>query len=242
MSDLSVNVCAFLGCGRPRRGNQEYCPAHCQQLVRGKELSPITRQSQMGKQCVFPDCERGVKAKGYCGPHYQQHLAGIEMKPLRHNNEGRECLVPGCERVAVTKGYCHTHYMFQRRLNPTALEKDRSSARRRYAADPSGQKNRYLLCYFGISLREWDEMFASQGGVCAICQKPETAVIKGKVADLAVDHKHDHDCVHTGVQKACPECIRGLLCRDCNTMLGKVNDDIAVLRRAADYLEKLQDT
>lgn len=237
MSDLSS--CSFDGCDKPRKGNQQYCSAHCQQLVRGGPLRAITRESQLGKQCSFDGCERGVKAKGFCGPHYQQHLAGGELKPLRHQNEGRECLNPGCADVAVTKGFCHTHYIFQRRLDPATLERERENGRKRYAEDPDAQRNRQFNSKFGISLREYNEMLSSQGGVCAICCRPETAIIRGRaVAYLAVDHDHGHDWAHTGAQKGCTDCIRGLLCRDCNVVLGKIGDSVEWLRNALSYLEK----
>jgi len=57
---------------------------------------------------------------------------------------------------------------------------------------------------------------------CEICGKSEEE--EGK--RLALDHCHKTDKV------------RGRLCGDCNTTLGKFNDDPMLLRKAADYLEK----
>lgn len=65
-------------------------------------------------------------------------------------------------------------------------------------------------------------MLASQGGGCAICQKPD-----GEGKDrLHLDHDHE-----TG--KA-----RGLLCGPCNRGIGMLRDDPALVRKALDYLEK----
>jgi hypothetical protein len=70
-------------------------------------------------------------------------------------------------------------------------------------------------------------MIAKQGGVCAICGKPETSVHQsGAVRRLAIDHNHE-----TGQ-------VRGLLCMDCNTFLGRTGDNIATLKKAIQYLKK----
>jgi hypothetical protein len=78
---------------------------------------------------------------------------------------------------------------------------------------------------FGISHAEYAELHQRQGGVCAICKKPETATRNGKVKSLAVDHCHS-----TGR-------IRGLLCADCNTGIGKLREDRNIFLAAIQYLE-----
>lgn len=75
-------------------------------------------------------------------------------------------------------------------------------------------------------------MLEEQGGVCAICQKPETIVLRGKVKELGVDH--DHGCCPD--QKRCGRCNRGLLCGRCNAALGNMNDDPELLARGIEYL------
>jgi hypothetical protein len=80
---------------------------------------------------------------------------------------------------------------------------------------------------FGITLAEYNRMYESQGGVCAICGLPERRTEgPGVTAKLCVDHDHK-----TGK-------VRGLLCRTCNSALGLVNDDISVLLRCMEYLVK----
>jgi hypothetical protein len=68
-------------------------------------------------------------------------------------------------------------------------------------------------------------LFEEQGGVCKICGNPETHRRNGRIKAIAIDH-----CHKTGV-------IRGLLCSDCNTGIGKLKDDPKILRQAAEYLE-----
>lgn len=94
---------------------------------------------------------------------------------------------------------------------------------------PHLEKARALRDSFGLSLKQYQEMHDRQNGKCAICDQPETQSRGGKVKALAVDHCHT-----TGR-------IRGLLCCDCNQGIGKLKDDLIIIRRAADYLDKHSD-
>jgi hypothetical protein len=67
-------------------------------------------------------------------------------------------------------------------------------------------------------------MLAAQGGRCAICRGDSSSSPGGV---LHVDH------CHTTRQ------VRGLLCADCNRALGQFKDDAAILRAAAEYLERV---
>ncbi len=80
-------------------------------------------------------------------------------------------------------------------------------------------KNRNLIAVYGITIEQFDEMYDSQNGTCAICHKPPP---EDQV--LCVDHCHESNK------------IRQLLCGDHNRMLGNAQDDIAVLQSAIDYL------
>ena len=82
-------------------------------------------------------------------------------------------------------------------------------------------RNSYLKRKFLITLDDYNNMFTSQGGVCAICR--ETCKT---CKTLAVDH-----CHRTGT-------IRGLLCQGCNTSISRFNDDIELLLSAIEYLKK----
>lgn len=75
---------------------------------------------------------------------------------------------------------------------------------------------------YGITQDQYEEMFAAQGNVCAICGKPQP----GSSKLFHVDHSH-----RTGK-------VRGILCPRCNTGLGMFKDNPAALRAAADYLER----
>ena len=47
-----------------------------------------------------------------------------------------------------------------------------------------------LKINYGITLDEYNQMFESQKGVCAICDKPETANNQIELRNLSVNHKH----------------------------------------------------
>jgi hypothetical protein len=98
-------------------------------------------------------------------------------------------------------------------------------------AKTNARKHRY-----SITEEEYLRMFDEQGGVCAICQQPETATNKdGTRKSLSVDH--DHKCCPSE-KASCGKCIRGLLCSGCNRGIGYLKDDIDILLSALDYLRK----
>lgn len=81
---------------------------------------------------------------------------------------------------------------------------------------------------FGISIDEYQNMFNNQKGLCKICGNPEKARQPNSEAFrlLCVDHCHS-----TGK-------VRGLLCTNCNIMLGQAKDDIQILSNAIEYLKQ----
>ena len=78
------------------------------------------------------------------------------------------------------------------------------------------------LAVFGLTQDAYLELYASQGGRCAICKTKPTRQYKR----LSIDHDHV-----TGK-------VRGLLCMACNTGLGQFKDNDALLCAAVDYLKK----
>lgn len=79
-----------------------------------------------------------------------------------------------------------------------------------------------LIKQYGITLEEYDKILLEQGNKCKICGKSK----EDSKVSLCVDHNHV-----TGK-------IRGLLCISCNTALGGFKDNINILRKAIEYLER----
>jgi hypothetical protein len=83
------------------------------------------------------------------------------------------------------------------------------------------RNNRYLIKY-GVTSAIVDALLKEQDYRCAICGTKDEGRGYGY---LHVDHNH-----------ATNE-IRGMLCFDCNTGIGKFKDDPALLSKAIDYLK-----
>lgn len=98
-----------------------------------------------------------------------------------------------------------------------AYRKANGYDRKRYQKNPQGERERHLVRKYGVTLADYDAMFASQGGKCAIC---------GRVQVRALDVDH---CHVTGK-------VRGLLCTNCNRMIGHAGDSAECLEAAAVYL------
>jgi hypothetical protein len=93
-------------------------------------------------------------------------------------------------------------------------------------ANPNRYRDYDLRKSFGIGLSDKQATLADQGGVCAICERPERAERDGKPIAMAQDHCHT-----TGK-------LRGVLCGNCNKALGKFEDNPDYLRNAIIYLAK----
>jgi hypothetical protein len=78
---------------------------------------------------------------------------------------------------------------------------------------------------YGMTHEQYEDMLMQQNGACAICGKPESRMIRGSVAMLAIDHDHE-----TGK-------VRGLLCSWCNRRLG-VFEDKTFVASAVKYLKR----
>ncbi len=79
---------------------------------------------------------------------------------------------------------------------------------------------------YGLTPEQFAAKVAKQLGLCAICGGPQNFTSRGLPRALDVDHDHK-----TGV-------IRDLLCTNCNTGIGKLDDSPERLRAAADYIER----
>lgn len=96
-----------------------------------------------------------------------------------------------------------------------------AEAKQRYHANKTIRKDQNLRRLYGISLEEYNTMFAEQEGCCAICGTHQMQLKRA----LAVDHDHD-----TGK-------VRALLCTHCNTALGSFFENEETILRALDYLK-----
>ena len=101
-----------------------------------------------------------------------------------------------------------------------SVECQKKDAYRRNALHPNNhsriEKARIKYRY-NTTPEQVEAMRVMQGGTCAIC---------GRAGRLVIDHNHS-----TGQ-------VRGLLCFECNTMLGYARDDVTTLAAAIVYLRE----
>jgi hypothetical protein len=97
---------------------------------------------------------------------------------------------------------------------------------------PTKYKDRreHLLSVYGISFNDYDRMREEQNFKCAICETHEQDVKRGQSASVETSLHIDH--CHTTNK------VRGLLCMNCNNLLGKANDNTNILHKAINYLNK----
>jgi peptide methionine sulfoxide reductase MsrB len=131
-----------------------------------------------------------------------------------------------CKTIKADRARCRAYYhrnkekMQEKAREKYAKNKDVMLAKTKayYKENPHKKKELALQYKYGISLEDWQRMFDSQNGCCAICDK--------RTDDLVVDHNHESGEV------------RGLLCRKCNSALGFVFENEKILERMKDYLRK----
>jgi hypothetical protein len=97
--------------------------------------------------------------------------------------------------------------------------------------------NRNKYKRYNITEEIFNELVAIQGNKCIICYKPFLCTSRYNTPHI----DHDHKCCNTNC-KCCGKCIRGLLCYDCNTFLGKIKDNPEVTDRASNYLRENEHT
>ena len=119
-----------------------------------------------------------------------------------------------CEREDHREAYR------KHRQQPGAIEKDRAKGNKFYAEHKNGIRDHNIRCRYGLEPEKRLLIFMDQDGRCKICKK--------FVGFNAIHIDHDHE---TGE-------IRGLLCGNCNFMLGHAKDDIVTLKAAIKYLQR----
>jgi hypothetical protein len=94
--------------------------------------------------------------------------------------------------------------------------------------DSVKSQRKYKLKKYGLTEEMYEKMLAEQDGKCAICRNAPDQNSHPNQRFLSVDHDHT-----TGR-------VRGLLCANCNHMIGKCHDDPALLIKAVEYLTRYQ--
>lgn len=139
--------------------------------------------------------------------------------------ERRYALAP----IDPTRQIGPNNYRWSSAGHPEAkgVEGKRAYAKANRSLNKDQLRDRDFRKKYGIDFVEYQRMLVEQNGVCACCERPETRLTDaGELRMLSVDHNHT-----TGA-------VRGLLCSNCNLVLGYACDDVTVLQKAIGYLRK----
>ena len=165
-------------------------------------------------------------------------MAG-KKQPPRENPECKQCQVALTDDNWTTSMQKYRRYVCKvcwaarqksyAKADPDTNKKKRVLNKRREDSwsderrqlEKDKRKDRYLQKTYGICLEDYNRMLTEQGKACKICGTTEP----GSKGVFAVDH------CHSGGH------VRGLLCNNCNMMLGLVYDNTKVLMNAIKYLE-----
>lgn len=145
------------------------------------------------------------------------------------------------DKPVLAQDLCEVCYRAKWRSENPERDKQlgRAHKKRAYKQDPKKHRDRARAYRYGMTVAEVDALRESQGGRCAACgYRPDNEdfpAIQGGgpnprlgngSATLQIDH-----CHKTGKN-------RGMLCGNCNSALGHVNDDIKQLEALIAYLER----
>ncbi|GHH18880.1 endonuclease VII domain-containing protein [Streptomyces lanatus] len=176
-------------------------------------------ESSVGKRCSA--CKRTLPTSAFAAnrsklDRLQDRCRECGAGAYRRRREAQGKKV---RRVDVPEG--HKHCLGCDEVKPWSQWHRNASASdglstRCKACRANAGRERHLKRQYGLTEAERDEMVASQMGLCVICLKAPA---------VHVDH-----CHKTGR-------VRGVLCFNCNSAIGKLGDDPDAVRRAAAYLE-----
>lgn len=121
---------------------------------------------------------------------------------------------------------CQLEYQRERYADPESYRRRQMNrdeyARRRKASS----RKWYLKSMYNLTEDEYQKLYNTNNGQCWICCKE---------VDYCLHVDHDHSCCSG--EKSCGNCVRGLLCHSCNSLLGHAKDNTEILKSAIRYLD-----
>jgi hypothetical protein len=178
------------------------CKSHYAQFRRGKQLTPVngaTRAGQSFRSCQFDACARAVSARGLCAAHYQQWSKGQPLSPLRQRRGN------GVYRAMVERGILQCLGCGEDKPLSDYSALNASGTPRPYCKPCNAERVR--LGHYNVTKEFVDLLLRFQQEVCALC-----AAANGDSKTLHIDH--DHGCCPG--RRSCGDCVRGLVCANCN--------------------------
>ena len=249
-----MNKCAVQDCSGKVKA-RGYCSKHYERFQKhGNPETVLKKRSKSGihKICTVEGCGKKHSGLGYCDTHRLRFHKygtptpeGIKFPAPRGEflSDGITKTCSSCylelpvaefnkqskrpDGLNITCKSCMKERHAKRYQDPSVRERILESSARWRERNPDADANKTLKRKYGITLEQYDKLFAAQGGVCALCKRAETTKRRKKGEGrerLAVDHCHD-----TGR-------VRGLLCFKCNTAIGSLGDTEEDAKRVVEYL------
>jgi hypothetical protein len=159
-----------------------------------------------------------IKAKNRA--YYEKNKEKIKAQHKAYIENNKESIL--AQRKAYRENNKESILAQKKAYYEKNKEELKAWARAYYENNKEKAKSKELKRNFGISLHEYNLMFTEQKGKCACCGIHQNKLTRR----FAVDHDHD------------TKLIRGLLCGNCNTAIGKLGDNIEGVMKALNYLEK----
>lgn len=204
-------VCTGPGCDRPSEAH-DLCKEHGSQLRKGQPLRVIGDPS-------YRSAAQRRRWDRMSDEDKERHMALVRAGIPAERSEQHVQRLSAANRAAWRAKLIGTERKC--RTCGTGFELDNLN---RWYCSAKCQRLYAVITRHGLTLEQYEALRESQGDRCAICQREWGRGWNGKGPHI--DHCHT-----TG-------CVRGLLCGECNTGIGRFGDDPALLRRAADYLER----
>ena len=170
-------------------------------------------------KCKIENCSSTkIRARGLCASHWTREQYG-------------ECKNKCNQPARDSKGLCNNCH---KRGGKPKTRRDGTCSKcntqlnknlRCPACNSNRKKNENLVRKYGITLEQWTKILTEQGNSCKICYRDSKRFV--------VDH--DHTCCPG--RNTCGNCIRGIICENCNRALGLVSDSTTILNNMIRYLE-----
>lgn len=134
-------------------------------------------------RCEIEGCERAVRARGWCGAHYERWRAHGDPNVDLRSKPTTYCSVFNCNRKAVGRGLCSKHYARFMRLGSTELPERRIMNCRADECDqPANGANGYCNKHYQRIRKYGDPSIdrrATGRGDCSMTDCNRTTIARG---------------------------------------------------------------
>lgn len=236
--------CTYEGCITPKHTKKsDYCRFHYECSKTGTDPTTVrAKRNNSGftnTVCRLEGCKLKTQSFGLCARHYNETRPGYKLpEPLLV-----PCSIESCPRkCSREKGTCSTH-LRQLRVHgqtwngpmPYELTREYRNSKKATCAVPQCEKlQAHLETPLCADHRNHCRKMTSGDEALFISLKSATSCDSCKITGVKLVIDHDHSCCNYGA--ACSECIRGMLCNGCNSLLGYAKDSQEKLQMASEYL------